>query len=95
MTGPTDAAVVAEGLEKSFGTTRALAGVDLTVERAKVVALLGPNGAGKTTAVRAITTLIKPDRGACSSTASTCRPTRCGPSRASASPASTRPSTSA
>jgi ABC-2 type transport system ATP-binding protein len=62
MTAP-DLAVVAEGLEKSFGTTRALAGVDLTVERAKVVALLGPNGAGKTTAVRAITTLIKPDRG--------------------------------
>jgi ABC-2 type transport system ATP-binding protein len=63
MAGPPDAAVVAEGLEKRFGETQALAGVDLTVERAKVVALLGPNGAGKTTAVRAITTLITPDKG--------------------------------
>jgi ABC-2 type transport system ATP-binding protein len=63
MTGPPDVAVLAEGLQKRFGETRALAGVDLTVERAKVVALLGPNGAGKTTAVRAITTLIRPDAG--------------------------------
>jgi ABC-2 type transport system ATP-binding protein len=63
MAVPPDAAVVAEGLEKRFGETQALAGVDLTVERAKVVALLGPNGAGKTTAVRAITTLITPDKG--------------------------------
>ncbi len=63
MTDSPDAAVVAEGLEKRFGDTQALAGVDLTVERAKVVALLGPNGAGKTTVVRAMTTLIKPDKG--------------------------------
>jgi ABC-2 type transport system ATP-binding protein len=63
MSRSPDAAVVAEGLEKRFGDTLALDGVDLTVERAKVVALLGPNGAGKTTAVRAITTLIKPDKG--------------------------------
>ena len=56
-------AVVAEGLYKRFGETQALDGVDLVVERAKVVGLLGPNGAGKTTAVRVFTTLIKPDRG--------------------------------
>ncbi len=60
---PSDAAVFAEGLHKSFGETRALDGVDLTVERAKVVGLLGPNGAGKTTAVRVFTTLIRPDAG--------------------------------
>ena len=56
-------AVVAEGLYKRFGETQALDGVDLVVERAKVVGLLGPNGAGKTTVVRVFTTLIKPDRG--------------------------------
>ena len=56
-------AVVAEGLYKRFGETEALDGVDLVVERAKVVGLLGPNGAGKTTAVRVFTTLIRPDAG--------------------------------
>jgi ABC-2 type transport system ATP-binding protein len=56
-------AVLAEGLYKSFGETQALAGVDLRVDRAKVVGLLGPNGAGKTTTVRVFTTLIRPDAG--------------------------------
>jgi len=56
-------AVLAEGLFKSFGETKALVDVDLRVDRAKVVGLLGPNGAGKTTAVRVFTTLIKPDAG--------------------------------
>jgi ABC-2 type transport system ATP-binding protein len=56
-------AVLAEGLYKAFGETQALAGVDLRVDRAKVVGLLGPNGAGKTTAVRVLTTLIRPDAG--------------------------------
>jgi ABC-2 type transport system ATP-binding protein len=52
-----------EGLAKRFGSTDALAGVDLTAEQGKVLALLGPNGAGKTTLVRILTTLLKPDRG--------------------------------
>jgi ABC-2 type transport system ATP-binding protein len=56
-------AVIAEGLEKSFGATRALCGVDFEIERAKVLGVLGPNGAGKTTAVRILTTLLKPDAG--------------------------------
>ncbi|MEO5900445.1 MAG: ATP-binding cassette domain-containing protein [Ilumatobacteraceae bacterium] len=56
-------AVLAEGLCKSFGTTKALDDVDLRVERAKVVGLLGPNGAGKTTAVKVLTTLVRPDSG--------------------------------
>ena len=55
--------MLAEGLVKRFGDTVALAGVNLRVERAKVVGLLGPNGAGKTTAVRVFTTLITPDAG--------------------------------
>jgi ABC-2 type transport system ATP-binding protein len=56
-------AVEATGLAKRFGTTDALCGVDLTVERGTVLGLLGPNGAGKTTAVRILTTLLKPDAG--------------------------------
>jgi ABC-2 type transport system ATP-binding protein len=56
-------AVEATGLEKSYGTVRVLAGVDLEVERGRVFALLGPNGAGKTTAVRILATLVRADAG--------------------------------
>ncbi len=56
-------AVRAEGLTKSFGSTEALKGVDLTVPTGTVLGLLGPNGAGKTTTVRILTTLLRPDAG--------------------------------
>jgi oleandomycin transport system ATP-binding protein len=55
--------IVAEGLVKRFGTTTALAGVDLAVRIGSVLGLLGPNGAGKTTAVRVLATLLRPDAG--------------------------------
>ena len=55
--------IEAEGLEKRFGQTRALAGTGFSAERGTVLALLGPNGAGKTTAVRVLATLLKPDAG--------------------------------
>ena len=51
------------GVKKAFGSTMALAGVDLTAEAGRVIALLGPNGAGKTTLVRVLTTLLRPDAG--------------------------------
>lgn len=56
-------AVRAEGLQKSYGKTRALRGLDLEVEQGMVLGVLGPNGAGKTTAVRVLTTLLEPDAG--------------------------------
>ena len=55
--------VVAEGLVKTYGETRALDGFDLEVEAGSVCGLLGPNGAGKTTAVRILATLLRPDGG--------------------------------
>src|SRR3979411_1071449 len=56
-------AILAEGLGKSCGTTKALAGLDLVVPAGTVYGLLGPNGAGKTTAVRVFSTLLRPNRG--------------------------------
>ncbi|RFA13000.1 daunorubicin/doxorubicin resistance ABC transporter ATP-binding protein DrrA [Subtercola boreus] len=57
------AAIEARGLVKRFGKTKALDGIDLTVEEGRVLGVLGPNGAGKTTAVRILATLLKPDGG--------------------------------
>ncbi|WP_444963597.1 ATP-binding cassette domain-containing protein [Nocardiopsis sp. M1B1] len=59
----TTPAISAERLYKSYGATRALDGLDLTVEAGTVFGLLGPNGAGKTTAVRVLATLLRPDSG--------------------------------
>ena len=87
-------AIVVEGLEKSYGTVRALNGVDFAARTGTVLGLLGPNGAGKTTAVRILATLLKPDGGSARvagfdvvrEASASCVP-------ASAWPASTRPST--
>ncbi len=59
----TDDAIVVEGLEKSYGSVRALCGVDFAARTGTVLGLLGPNGAGKTTAVRILATLLEPDAG--------------------------------
>jgi oleandomycin transport system ATP-binding protein len=55
--------IIADGLVKRFGQTRALNGIDLAVRTGTVFGLLGPNGAGKTTAVRILATLVRPDGG--------------------------------
>jgi ABC-2 type transport system ATP-binding protein len=56
-------AVRVAGVIKRFGSTVALAGVDLEVAEGTVFGLLGPNGAGKTTLVRVLATLLAPDSG--------------------------------
>ena len=56
-------AILVEDVHKSFGAVQALRGIDLSVERGRVLGVLGPNGAGKTTAVKVLTTLLQPDRG--------------------------------
>jgi oleandomycin transport system ATP-binding protein len=59
----TDLAIEATGLTKSYGKTKALAGVDLAARKGTVLGVLGPNGAGKTTAVRILATLLRADDG--------------------------------
>jgi len=56
-------AVRAAGLAKSYGSTVALAGLDLQVAAGEMVALLGPNGAGKSTAIGVLLGLLSPDAG--------------------------------
>src|SRR5438309_5662539 len=52
-----------EGLRKSFGDVRAVAGVDLHVERGEILVLLGQNGAGKSTTLRCLGGILRPDAG--------------------------------
>ena len=56
-------AVMCTGITKAFGSTIAVDGVDLTVERGQVMALLGPSGCGKTTTLRLIAGFEAPDSG--------------------------------
>jgi ABC-2 type transport system ATP-binding protein len=56
-------AIEIRGVKKSFGAVRALAGVDLSVERGEALALLGPNGAGKSTLINVVAGLSRADAG--------------------------------
>lgn len=56
-------AIETSGLVKTFGSTRALDDLNLTIRGGSVYGVLGPNGAGKTTAIRVLTTLLKPTSG--------------------------------
>lgn len=63
MTTPGAYAIETNGLTKSFGETRALAGLDLRIRKGCVYGLLGPNGAGKTTTIRILGTLLRASGG--------------------------------
>ena len=56
-------AIEITGLRKSFGTTQALDGLDLTVTTGEVHGFLGPNGAGKSTTIRVLLGLLRHDGG--------------------------------
>jgi ABC-2 type transport system ATP-binding protein len=56
-------AISISGLVKTFGPTRALDGLDLSVRTGEVHGFLGPNGAGKTTTIRVLLGLLRADAG--------------------------------
>ena len=56
-------ALRSEGLTKSYGARRALAGLDLAVESGTIYALLGPNASGKSTFLRIAAGLVRADAG--------------------------------
>ncbi len=58
-----DYAVTANALVKTFGSKRAVDGVDLAVPTGMIYGVLGPNGAGKTTTLRMLLGIIDPDSG--------------------------------
>lgn len=58
-----DRAIETHGLRKSYGSTRALDGLELSVPTGRVVGFLGPNGAGKTTTLRILLGLLRADGG--------------------------------
>ncbi len=51
------------GVEKAFGKTRVLQGIDLAIPQGAVVGLLGTNGSGKSTLIKCLVGLLKPDAG--------------------------------
>src|SRR5919199_5817506 len=58
-----DAALVLEGVSKSFEEFVAVEGLTLQARRGRIFGLLGPNGAGKTTTIRMIVGITAPDEG--------------------------------
>lgn len=55
--------LLAQGLEKSYGSRKAVAGFTLQVRPGEILGLLGPNGAGKSTTIAMLAGLIAPDAG--------------------------------
>jgi putative ABC transport system ATP-binding protein len=59
----TDALLTAHAVTKSFGTTPALRGADITVNAAEVLAVMGPSGSGKSTLLHCLAGILRPDTG--------------------------------
>jgi ABC-2 type transport system ATP-binding protein len=55
--------LVLEGVEKAYGSFRAVKGIDLEVPRGEIFGFLGPNGAGKTTTIRMVSGILQPTAG--------------------------------
>ena len=62
----TTAVIETYSLTKEYGSTRAVADLELQIEPAQVFGFLGPNGAGKTTTIRMLLALQRPTRGGAS-----------------------------
>ncbi len=62
MSGPGEG-IRARGLQKRYGSTVALAGIDLDIRPGEVLGIAGPNGAGKSTLIRIIAGEERPDSG--------------------------------
>src|SRR5512145_3183234 len=58
-----ESALVLRDVRKSFGATKAVDGISLTVRRGALYGVIGPNGAGKTTCIRMIMSILFPDSG--------------------------------
>ena len=68
-TGPTPSpapVLVATGLEKRFGSTQALRGIDFALGPGEIVAVMGPSGSGKSTLLHCLAGILAPDAGAVS-----------------------------
>src|SRR3984893_4764790 len=60
---PRDPAVLTSGLVRRYGSTVAVDGIDLRIERGEIYGFLGPNGAGKSSLIRVLCTLLRPSAG--------------------------------
>ncbi len=63
MTSERPAAIEAQDVVRTFGSTRAVDGVSLSVAEGEIYGFLGPNGAGKSTLTRVLCTLLVPSAG--------------------------------
>ena len=63
MTHPTSPLVSVENLHVRYGSTHAVRGLSLSIERGDIYGFIGPNGAGKTSTIKVLATLLQPAQG--------------------------------